>query len=134
MTKLEWAALFAGLNILLLVVLMFHVVGARRRHKVTLGDGGNPDVLRAIRAHGNAAESIPPALIGLGFMALLEPVPVLAVIVLGGGFTLGRVLHFSGLAASEGPSFGRVVGTLLTVFTLIGMAGALLYGAVSPLL
>ncbi|MEJ0023776.1 MAG: MAPEG family protein [Alphaproteobacteria bacterium] len=62
MTKLEIAALYAAINVVLLVVLIFRVVAARRANRVSLGDGGKPALLRAIRAHGNAAETIPVAI------------------------------------------------------------------------
>jgi hypothetical protein len=133
-TKLDWAAVYAGVNLLILFVLVFGVVDARRRHKVTLGDGGNPAVLQAIRAHGNAAENIPAALVGLALLAILEPVPLLAVQVLGGAFTAGRVLHAIGLSTSPGTSFGRFVGTLASWFSLAGIAGYLIWAGLAPLL
>ena len=104
MTKLDWVAVYAGANILLLLLLAFLVVGARVRHKVTLGDGGNPAVLQAIRAHGNGVDYVPAALVGLLLMAVLEPVPILAVQALGGLFTFGRVIHAIGLSTSSGRS------------------------------
>ncbi len=41
MLRLEIAALYAGVNILILLVLAVLVVAGRRKHKITLGDGGN---------------------------------------------------------------------------------------------
>lgn len=134
MTKLDWVAVYAGVNIVLLVFLAIRVVGARRRHKVILGDGGNPAVLQAIRAHGNAAEYIPAALVGLFLLAVLEPIPLLAVQAIGGAFTLGRVLHAFGLATSSGASFGRLTGMLFTWLPLLAAGGYLLWAGVSPLL
>ena len=134
MTKLDWAAVFAGVNILILVVLAFQVVGARRKHKVPLGDGGNPAVLQAMRAHGNASEYIPVALIGLALLAILEPVPILAVQALGGAFTVGRVLHAFGLSTNPGPSPGRVFGVLLTWLSLVGIGGILVWAGLAPVL
>ena len=134
MTKVDWVAVFAAVNLLLLVLLTFQVVGARRKHKVVLGDGGNAEVLQAMRTHGNAAETMPLALFGLGLLAFIDPIPLVSVIGLGAAFTLSRLLHAVGLSGSAGPSFGRVSGTVLSVFSMIGIAAALLYGGLSPLL
>ena len=46
MLRLEIAALYAGINILLLLALAYLVVAGRQRHKITLGDGGNADSFR----------------------------------------------------------------------------------------
>jgi hypothetical protein len=134
MTKLDWASVYAGVNLLLLFLLAFGVVQARQKHKVALGDGGNPAVLQAMRAHANATEYIPAALVGLGLMAILDPVPVLWVQVLGGVFTLGRILHGVGLSGSGGVSFGRMAGTILTWLGFIGIGGVLIWAGLSPLL
>ena len=53
MLRLEVAALYAGVNILILLVLAVLVVAGRRKHKITLGDGNNEAFGRAVRAHGN---------------------------------------------------------------------------------
>lgn len=134
MTKLDWAAVFAGFNLLLLVILAFNVSGARRRHKVALGDGGNPAVLQVIRAHGNAAEYIPAGIVGLALLSILEPVSALMIQGLGGLFTAGRVLHAIGLSTSSGPSPGRVGGMLATWLALAGMAGLLIWAGLAPVL
>ncbi len=134
MTKLDWAAVFAGANILILMLLAFGVVGARIRHKVMLGDGGNPAVLQAIRAHANASEYIPAALTGLTLLAILEPVSLLMVQVLGGLLTFGRVLHGIGLSTSSGRSPGRALGIIATWLALIGMGGVLIWAGLAPLL
>jgi len=59
------AALWVGLHLLLLLVLSTLVVRQRQKHKVALGDDGIPELVQAIRAHTNAVEYIPAALIGL---------------------------------------------------------------------
>jgi uncharacterized protein len=134
LTKLEWAAVFAGLNILIHIALTFGVIRARQKHKILLGDGGNPDMLRAIRAHGNATETIPLGVAALILLAILDAVPLLGLLVVGGLLTVGRFLHAIGLSGTSGVSFGRAVGTLATGFALIGAAGLLLWAGLSPLL
>lgn len=134
MTKLDWASVYAGINLLLLFLLAFGVVRARQTHKVSLGDGGNPAVLQAMRAHANATEYIPAALVGLGLMAILDPVPVLLVQVLGGVFTLGRILHGIGLSTSGGISAGRAIGIICTWLAFLGIGGVLIWAGLQPLL
>lgn len=131
MTKLEIAAVYSAINILLLVVLIFRVIGARRANKVLFGDGGHQAMLRAVRAHGNAAETIPVAIGALLFLVYLDPVPAWSVQLLGGAFTLGRLVHAYGVSThpGPGPGLGRMIGMTLTVLTLIGFALALLQGA-----
>jgi uncharacterized membrane protein YecN with MAPEG domain len=133
-TKLDWAAVFAGANIVILVVLALGVVAARLKHKVLIGDGGNPAVLQAIRAHANAAEYIPAGIVGLVLLAILEPPSLLMVQVAGGAFTLARVLHGVGLSTNAGRSVGRSFGILLTWVTLLGMSGLLVWAGIAPLL
>jgi hypothetical protein len=134
LTKLEAAAIYAGANILILLVLAFLVVSARRRHKVTIGDGGNPELARAMRAHANAAEYIPAILVGLMFLALLDAAPIWLVHATGALLTVGRVLHGIGFSQKDGASAGRALGILATWLAMLLTGGALIYGGLAPLL
>jgi len=69
------AALWAGLNIILLLVLSVLVTRQRRKYGVVFGDGGAPELTQAIRAFGNASEYIPAALVGLGILAFAGAPP-----------------------------------------------------------
>jgi uncharacterized membrane protein YecN with MAPEG domain len=131
MLRLEVAALYAGVNILLLLVLAALVIGGRQRHKIVLGDGGNQDFARAVRAHANASEYIPAGLVGMLMLALLEPAaPVWLLHASGISLTAGRILHAAGLHAGV-LNLGRRLGTMLT-FTAYALIGAgLLYGALA---
>src|SRR5215510_3296983 len=73
MQLLETAALYVGANLLILLILSVLVVAGRQKHKIVLGDGENAVFSRAVRAHANAAEYIPGALIGLVTLALFDP-------------------------------------------------------------
>lgn len=126
MTALSAAALYAGINILLLFLLSFRVVGSRMRTKVSLGSGGDPDLELRIRAHGNAAEYIPASMLGLIVLALLS-VPVWAIHALGGVFTLGRLLHAVGLSATV--LWARQFGMVLTWLGMLGIGGFVVYAA-----
>lgn len=132
--KLEIAAIYAGVNVLLLLVLAVMTVAARMRYKVMLGDNGNAHMARAIRVHANAAEYIPAGIAGLAVLALMEPVPVWMIHAVGAGLTLGRILHAWGLSASAGPTPGRGLGMVLT-WTAYGFLGAgLIWAGIEPLL
>jgi uncharacterized membrane protein YecN with MAPEG domain len=118
MTASAAIALYTGLNILIIFALIWQVIGHRRREKITLGDGGFPPLIRAIRAHANAIEIAPIALIGLIVMALANA-PLWAIHVGGLSLTLGRALHAYGLSRDEGASFGRMVGMILSLTALL---------------
>ena len=60
MHALQAAALWSGLLILLMLVLSGMVVSGRRKHLVSFGDGGHPDLMAASRAFGNCAEYATP--------------------------------------------------------------------------
>jgi uncharacterized membrane protein YecN with MAPEG domain len=123
MVRLEIAAIYAGVNILILLVLAVLVVMGRRRHKIRLGDAGNEDFARAVRAHGNAAEYIPAGLVGILILALLEPAaPLWLLHAAGLSLTGGRILHGIGLHTGV-LNAGRMLGMVLTwvSYLLIGV-------------
>ena len=128
MSNLDWAAVYAGVNILLLFVLALLVVGARRRGKVLIGDGGDAKLLQASRVHANATEYIPAGLVGLAILAVMNPEIPQWVIHAGGGLlTIGRIAHAFGLSMSTGPTLGRMLGTALTWTAFLFIAGALIW-------
>jgi len=118
MTASAAVALYTGLNVLIIFALIWQVIGHRRREKITLGDGGFPPLIRAIRAHANAIEIAPIALIGLIVMVMANA-PLWAIHVGGLSLTLGRALHGYGLSRNEGASFGRMVGMILSLTALL---------------
>jgi uncharacterized membrane protein YecN with MAPEG domain len=127
MLRLEVVALYAGVNILILLVLAVIVVMGRRRHKIVLGDGANEDFNRAVRAHANAAEYIPAGLIGLVLLALLDPaVPLWLLHAAGLSLTAGRLLHGVGLNTGM-LNVGRMLGVTLTWLSYLLIGGGLIY-------
>jgi len=115
--------LYAGLMGLWLLFLGFQVMRVRRRHDVSTGDGGVRDLELAIRAHGNACEYVPIALI---LMALAESLgaPARILHILGLMLLAGRLLHGGYFLAGARQLNIRIAGMLLTV----GMIGALALG------
>lgn len=122
------AALYAGLNALLLMTLALRVVRRRRAQAISLGDGGSADLNRAMRAHGNAAETIPTAL-ALIILAALVGAPAVAIHALGVLLTAGRLLHAGCFMREDMPLLMRVSGMALT-FSAQGLAalGLLAHG------
>ena len=112
---------YVGLNILILLYLSWAVIGVRRSDKISLGDGGDPKMQQRIRAHGNAAEYMPMAMIGLAVMASTGQ-PIWAVHLGGLVFTAGRAMHAYGLSNKSGISFGRYYGMVATLLSLAWIA------------
>jgi uncharacterized membrane protein YecN with MAPEG domain len=120
------AALWAGLNLLLLLVLSGLVVRQRRRHRVAIGDEGVPELVRAQRAFGNATEYIPAGIAALAVLAMAGA-PYQLVHGLGLLLFAGRVTHAVGLSFSAGPSIGRTAGMLLTWIAWLAAAVCLIF-------
>lgn len=115
MTPITAAAIYIGLNILILFYLALRVVGRRRSAQVSLGTGGDSELEQRVRAHGNAAEYIPVTMLGLFVLASMDT-QLWLIHAIGATFTLGRVLHGIGLSGNVLPA--RRFGTL---FTWLGM-------------
>lgn len=86
-----------------------------------LGSGGHEDLARAIRTHANAIEYLPIALLLLVVLALEQTRPGVLHL-FGIVLIVARVLHAIGLSAHAGYSFGRMVGTGLTLLVMLAMA------------
>ncbi|MGD9981432.1 MAG: MAPEG family protein [Hyphomonadaceae bacterium] len=131
MQLLETAALYAGVNIFILLVLGVLVMLGRRRHKIVLGDAGNEAFTRAVRAHANAAEYIPAALVGITLLALFDPAtPVWLLHAAGLSLTAGRILHGFGLHTGA-LNAGRMLGMTLTWLSYVLIGGGLIYAGLS---
>lgn len=107
------------------------VVRQRVKTNIEIGDGGNEDLVKAIRVHANNVETVPMALIAIG---VLESVQAAALLIHGLGITLtiARLLHAFGLTSTTGRSPGRFLGTIATwLVYLIGGGTCLYYGASS---
>ena len=124
----------AGAAALINIWLMVRVGQVRSSEQVSVGDGGNEKVIRRMRAHSNFGESAPLVLI---LVAVIEfaslqnggQSPTWLWIV-AGLFLLGRLAH--GIGMDDGKfGKGRMIGTLITMLTLLGLA---LYAIAIPYL
>jgi uncharacterized membrane protein YecN with MAPEG domain len=114
--------IYAALLSVLLVVLFLRVVRLRWVTKTGIGDGGNENLQRAIRAHGNFVETVPWILI---LMILQEQMQAGFVWLhfYGCVLILARLAHAWGLSHSAGTTWGRASGVLL--FLILILTGAL---------
>lgn len=103
---------------LLYVRLAFGIIGYRRKHRVSIGDGGDEQLQRRIRAHANLTEYAP---IGLILLACLEAnrAPWWLTLILALLFCTGRLLHPAGMLDPENAFTRRVQGMQLTLTTLM---------------
>jgi uncharacterized membrane protein YecN with MAPEG domain len=124
------AAFWAGLHLVLLLVLSLLVVGQRRKHRIPLGDADIPQLARAIRAFGNATEYIPSGLAALAILTLAGA-PGFVIHPIGLVLFAGRLAHAVGLSRSGAASMPRAIGVVLTWLAYILAAVALLFYAIT---
>jgi uncharacterized protein len=108
------SAVTAGVLIIIQMVLVLTVAFLRRRNKQSLGDGGNADILRASRRHGNFTENAAIFVIALALFELIGGGTQTAEIY-AGIFILGRLAHAIGLSMKNTSNVPRVLGIVLTV-------------------
>lgn len=122
--------LYAGLLGLLFLALSIRTIGVRRRLRIAVGDGGNEEMLRAMRVHANFAEYVPLAVVLL-FLLETQGAPLVLVHALCAALVIGRLVHAYGVSRVRENLRFRVFGMALTFTALAGAAIGLL---LSPLL
>ena len=100
------------------VGLSFLTLGLRRKNKIALGDGGNPQLLRAIRVHSNFAEYVPIALI-LIYLTESIGAPIYLIHFLGISLLIGRLSHAWGVSHENENFKFRVFGMIATFNAII---------------
>lgn len=114
-------ALYAAAAALIILLLMANVVRYRRSLRVGMGAGGDAALGVAIRAHANAVETIPVAIVLL-LLLELNGAPAALLHALGLVLLVARVFHAQGLLVhGGGTSNGRFYGTLATWIVLVAM-------------
>ncbi len=118
--------LYAAVLGLIYVGLSFRTIALRRKQRLSLGDGGDKALNRAIRVHGNFAEYVP---IGLILLFLLESQAYSRVLVhiFASMLLAGRILHAYGVSQLKEKLIFRTTGMLLTLFSIIFSSLVLLY-------
>lgn len=102
-------ALYAGILGLMAIVLGFAAGSIRGRKKIPIGDGGDPELLLAIRRHGNFVEWVPLTLILIGLLEL-GGVSATALHALGAALVASRIFHAVSLKADTIQGIGRIIG------------------------
>lgn len=127
--EIKAVAIYVALNALLLLVLSYNVGRHRdRTDSMTPGAMGDEILVRAIRAHGNAAEYMPLALLMMLLLALLAA-PLWLIHSLGAAFTVGRIAQALGMFQEKHPNPIRFTGNLLTgLVYLVGSVSCLYLG------
>ncbi|MEX0922560.1 MAG: MAPEG family protein [Rhodovibrionaceae bacterium] len=123
-------AVIAALNALILMALAAMIPARRMKAQVNLGTGESDELLRAVRAHGNATEYIPIALILILILELLGA-PAALLWGLGAVLTVARLAHPIAIYKHTGPSLFRGIGVLGSVAAIVVAALACLYYGLS---
>jgi uncharacterized protein len=110
--------IFAALLALLFVALSVQTIRARRSLKIGLGDGNNPQMIRAMRVHANFAEYVPFALLLL-FLCEFNGAQQWFVFAVGSALLLGRCLHAYGVNQIKENFRFRVSGMAMTITSIL---------------
>ena len=110
--------LYAAILAVIYIAMSFYVIVTRARTDVLVGDGGNIDMLVAMRRHGNMAEYMPFAVL---MMALGELMGLGAawLHVAGVALVAGRLVHPFGVTRENSPLAPRVAGVLATFASML---------------
>ena len=110
--------LYAGILGLIAIGVSFPAGRIRGQMNCSVGDGGNVNLLLAMRRHANFAEWVPIALI---LIVLLELSHVRAGVIhaLGTVLVLARLSHAFGIRADTMKSPGRFAGAMATMVVVL---------------
>lgn len=125
-------SIYASILALLFVALSVRIIRLRQKLNLSLGDAGNTELIKAIRAQSNFAEYAPLALLLLFF---LENANGSALLIHGLCLLLlmGRSIHAYGISQlNENISF-RVVGMMMTFSTIVITSLAILTLHILPI-
>ncbi len=110
---------------LVFVVLSFRTLLLRRKLGIAIGNGNEPQLTRAARAHSNFAEYVPISLILIYFRELQIGsdlwIHVLCILLL-----IGRIIHAIGVSNINENYRYRITGMVLTFFVIISTSFRLL--------
>ncbi len=115
------SALYAGILALLIVVLAMNVTVHRVTLRVSLGDGGKPQMQRMIRLHGSAIEYVPLGVLLMGLYELDGGSPF-ALHATGIALVLGRLLFVAGVWNNDAPNPIRATAAMLTWLVIAALA------------
>lgn len=114
----EVTALYAGILGLMAIVLSSFAGMQRGKKGISIGDGGDVQMLLASRRHGNFVEYVPLVLILVGLLEM-KGISSNAVHGLLGTLVVFRIAHAVGLKAETTAGLGRFVGAAGTALVLL---------------
>jgi uncharacterized membrane protein YecN with MAPEG domain len=115
----------AGLLGLLGVALLSNVGRVRGKTRIFIGDGGNTELITAMRVQANFVENVPLGLILIWLASATYGSATIAILSV--GLVVARVLHAAGMLGYL--PYGRMLGSTLTLLVLlvssvwVGLAG-----------
>jgi uncharacterized membrane protein YecN with MAPEG domain len=112
---------YGAILALIVIALGINVTVHRVKLKVPLGDGGNKEMLRMIRLHGNAVEYIPLAIV-LMLAYEINGGSHLALHIIGMALIAGRLIQTAAMWSTEIAGPGRGTGQTLTWLSIAGLA------------
>jgi uncharacterized protein len=113
--------LTAGSLGLVFVVLSLRVVKKRLAGMVSMGDGGDPDLLERMRAHGNFAEHVPFLLLLMAGIEINAGHHAPWLWVSGGLLVIARIAHAIGMSRPS-PNMFRSAGVVISLLLMIGLS------------
>jgi len=123
---MQITAFYASLLVPLFLLLSVRIIRMRFGARVSIGDGGDKELLRRMRVHSNFAEYVPFALV---LMGLAESLALDARLLHGAGIALllGRAAHAYGMSQSKDILPLRSGGVIATSLVLIVLAASCFY-------
>ena len=106
--------IYTALITLIFLTLSARVILYRRANRISLGDTGDKNLLKRMRAQANCAEYAPLGILLLA-MTELNAAPTVALHALGLALLLGRLLHAIGFGATPQNFTLRQIGMVLTL-------------------
>lgn len=113
-------ALYALALIPVFFILWIGVAKVRSDLDVSIGDGGNPELLLRIRRHGNFIEWVPFVLLLMGIAESIGA-PALYLHISGVLLVLGRIVHPFGLKIGNASHVLRMVGNSANLLAVLNL-------------
>jgi uncharacterized protein len=123
--------IYAAILALIYIGLAMRVIRSRRGARIAIGTGGNTELARAIRVHGNFAEYVPLTLLLLTFMEM-QGRPSWWIHLLCLALIAGRLVHAYGVSQEQENILFRTVGMVTTFAVLASSSVSLLASALGP--
>lgn len=120
MLAVKVTALYAAFLAIFFIFLSFRVSMTRSKYNILVGDGGNFEMCKMMRAHANFSEYTPIFLI---LLLMLESMNLdkLGLNVLGSLFLIGRMLHYIGFSRYSATKKGKIDSANGMKYIVVGM-------------